>query len=80
MKLHEQDRLTEARVEAERALAKALQQHAERIGLSAWAGQAIDTGRGTWFGGLELSPSINATASVSMDVQELEPGLDRVLV
>jgi hypothetical protein len=76
----DQDRMTEASVEAEHALGNALQQLAEAAGLSEWAGQVIATGRGTWFGGIELSPSINTTTGVSMDVQQMQPGLDRVLV
>jgi hypothetical protein len=72
--------MTEARVEAEHALGNALQQHAEAVGMSEWAGQVIGTGRVAWFGGIELSPSINTTTVVSMDVQQMQPGLDRVLV
>jgi hypothetical protein len=76
----EQDKITDARVEAERALAKALQQHAEGAGLAAWEGQVIGTSGATWFGGLVLSTAMNTTDVASMDVQEMEPGLDRLVV
>jgi hypothetical protein len=76
----EQDQITEARVEAEHALAKALQQHAEAVGLSAWAGQVIGTTGATWFGGVQLSPAFNTTTPVSLDVQQLDSGLDHVVV
>jgi hypothetical protein len=72
--------MTEARVEAEHALASAFQQHAEAAGLSAWAGQVIGHGDATWFGGLELSPASNTTTPVSVDVQQIEPGLELVVV
>jgi hypothetical protein len=76
----EQDTITEARVEAEHALANALQQYAAAAGLSEWAGQMLGTGSTTWFGGIELSPAMNTTAIASVDVQQMEPGLDRVVV
>jgi hypothetical protein len=40
----------------------------------------LGAGNVTWFGGIELSPSLNTTAVASMDVQLMEPGLDRVVV
>jgi hypothetical protein len=65
---------------AEHAVAKAFQQHSEAVGLSAWAGQVIGSTGPTWFGGVELSPAINTTAPVSVDVQQLDSGLDHVMV
>jgi hypothetical protein len=38
----------------------------------------LGTGSATWFGGAELSPSMNTTTIASVDVQQMEPGLDRV--
>jgi hypothetical protein len=75
-----QDQMTEATVEAELALAGALQQYAEVAGLSEWAGQVIRAGNASWFGGVELRPAMNTTAVASMHVQLMEPGLDRVEV
>jgi hypothetical protein len=75
-----QDQITEVRVEAEHALANAFQQHAEAVGLSEWAGQVIGTSDASWFGGVVLSPAPNNTNLVSMDVQQLDLGLDRVVV
>jgi hypothetical protein len=75
-----QDKFTEATVEAERALANALQQYAEVDGLSKWADQLICASDASWFGGMELSPAMNNRATASMDVQHIEPGLDRVVV
>jgi hypothetical protein len=75
-----QDKITEARVEAERALANAFQKHALAAGLSEWAGQVIGTSGATWFGGVELSPAINTSALVSMDLKQIRPGLERVVV
>jgi hypothetical protein len=76
----EQGQITEARVEAERALAKALQKHAAAAGLPEWAGQVIGTTGATWFGGVELSPAINTTTTVPADGQQIEPGLERMVV
>jgi hypothetical protein len=80
MKPCEQHKITEARVQAERAIANTFQRHADAVGLSAWARRVIGTGDATWFGGVELSPAISTTALVSIDVQQIEPGLDRVVV
>jgi hypothetical protein len=75
-----QEKITEATVEAERALSNALQHYAEVAGLSEWAGQVIGASDASWFGGVELSPAINTTTFASMQVQQLQPGLERVLV
>jgi hypothetical protein len=40
----------------------------------------LGTGHATWFGGIELRPSVNTTAIASVDVQQMETGLDRVVV
>jgi hypothetical protein len=40
----------------------------------------LGTDNATWFGGIELSPAMNTTAIASVDVQQMEPGLDLVLV
>jgi hypothetical protein len=50
------------------------------VGLSEWAGQMLGTGNTTWFGGIELRPPVNTTAIASLDVQQMKPGLDRVVV
>jgi hypothetical protein len=65
---------------AERVLTNAFQKHAEAAGLSEWAGQVFGTNGAPWFGGIELSPTINTTTPVSADVQQIDPGLDRVVV
>jgi hypothetical protein len=77
-----QKRNTEITAQAERALAAALQGQAESLGLSAWSGQVFANGRGKdWFGGVELrSSEINAALLSSMDLQEIEEGLSRIVV
>jgi hypothetical protein len=40
----------------------------------------VVTAGATWFGGVELSPAIQTTAPVSVDVQQLDSGLDHVVV
>jgi hypothetical protein len=76
-----QDKITEVRVQAERALANAMQQHAAAAGMSDWAGQVIDAAGDWWFGGFELkSLGPNATTIASMQVEQMEAGLERVVV
>ena len=76
-----QNRISEAAVASERALAAALQDHAETLGLPEWAGQVITNAAGEqWFGGVELKPSnIEGMLELS-DSEEIEPGLHRIQV
>lgn len=76
-----QNRITEARVAAERAISNSLQEYASSVGLGEWAGQLIGAAPGEGrFGGIELSPAFNTTNFASMDVESLESGQERVVV
>lgn len=68
-------------MEAERALANTLQNHAASLGLAEWAGQVIGAAPGEgWFGGIELSPAHNTTIFASMEVEQMESGQQLVVV
>ena len=72
-----QELLTEAKVCGERALARAMQGHLVPARLEEWGGQIVSVGDAQWYGGVELSPVNRSTApTVSMDVQELQPGVE----
>lgn len=85
-----QDELTEARIQAERAIAGAMQQDTAATGLSEWADQRVNISQGAfstiampfeWFGGVELSPaSSQVPTSVSLDIQALATGVELVKV
>lgn len=71
-----QESLTEAKVGGERALAGAMQGHLVPARLEEWGGQIVSVGDARWYGGVELSPTNHSTVSlVSMNVQELQPGI-----
>jgi hypothetical protein len=76
-----QDKITDARVHAERALAAAMQQHASGAGMSEWARQVIDRAGTKWFGGMHLqSLGPNTTAVASTSVKQLEESLELITV
>ena len=66
---------------AERALAAALQEHADALGLPEWAGQVVTNAAGErLFGGVELRPSNIMHVPEPSESQEIEPGLQQVMV
>ena len=81
-----QTQITEARVHAERALASKMQSYAVTAGLTEWAGQTVGIDQSdsidasAWFGGLELSAEVNSSASASVNVELVEPGVDFIEV
>ena len=76
-----QSQTTDAVVSTERALAAALQQHADALGLPEWAGQVVTNAAGEqWFGGVSLTPSGTPEILPTPNIQQLEPGLQLIQV
>lgn len=76
-----QNQITEASVGAERSLAAALQHLDDAIGLPEWAGQVVTNSAGEqWYGGVVLRPSNVTGVLASSQSQEIEPGLQRIMV
>lgn len=72
--------MTEARVQAERTLAREFQQYAPATRLAEWAGQIIGPAGEEWFGGVELRPATDTAYFASLDVQQLQLSRDLVQV
>ena len=77
--------MTEVRVQAERSISAALQQHAASLGLLEWSGQVINVHGATaatssWFSGVVFSTSKNSTSRASLSVQPQGPGIQNMLV
>ena len=74
-----QAKVTEARSQAQAALAEALQEHAGPSGMPEWAEQLLYETEAR-FGGVVLSQATNTSALASMNVTQIEPALDRIVV